>query len=224
MKSPPEISQFRLLPLFRELDRDTLAQIAAHAHWRELASGEALFSQGQAGTHFYLVKSGTIKLYLLSADGQEHVLEMIGREGLFAEAIMFTGGNYPVHAAALEPSRLVAFESASFRQLLQERPKLCMGMLAALSRQLHSLIADIDRVTLQHGSRRLAQYLLAQPSRSTGSERVVQLPASKQAIASLLDIRPETLSRMFAQLTDQGLIRVQGDAIVVLSAKRLKQI
>ncbi len=210
-----------MAPLFRELDRDTLAQIAEHARWRELDGNETLFAQGDSGKHFFLVKSGAVKLYLLSEDGQEHTLEIIGREGLFAEAVMFMGGNYPEYASTLAPSRLIAFDSAFFRHLLQDRPKLCLSLLAALSRQLHALVADIDRVTLQSGTRRLAQYLLLQPAHVMAGERVVQLPVSKQAIASLLDIRPETLSRVFARLADQGLIRVQGDAVVLVSVKQL---
>jgi CRP-like cAMP-binding protein len=220
----PDISHFRLAPLFRDIDRATLTQIAAHAHWKELDTGESLFTQGESGKQFFLIKTGTVKLYLLSESGQEHTLEILGRERLFAEAVMFMGGCYPVNAIALEPCRLIAFDSAYFRHLLQDQPKLCLGLLAALSRQLHTLLADIDRIALQSGSRRLAQYLLTQLAQPATEARVVVLNVNKQEIASLLDIRPETFSRILARLAEDGLIRVQGDSIVLESPERLKRI
>ena len=220
----PDSSQFRLAPLFRELDHDTLTQIAAHARWRHIEAGDTLFAQGDAGKHFFLVKSGAVKLYLLSDNGQEHTLEIIGRERMFAEAVMFMGGNYPVYASALESGRLIAFDSVHFHRLLQDNSRLCLSLLAAMSRQMHALVADIDRLSLQSGARRLAQYLLAQPAHTHDNRRVLQLPASKQAIASLLDIRPETLSRIFSRMAEDGLIRVDNDTVIILAVNQLNQI
>ena len=220
----PDVSQFRLAHLFRDLDRDVLAQLALHSRWRMLEAAEPLFSQGEEGRSFFLLKSGAVRLYLLSENGQEHTLELIGREQIFAEAVMFMGGSYPVHAQALETSRLIAFDSAFFHGLLLERPRLCLNLLASMSRQLHGLVQDIDRITLQQGARRLAQYLLAQPGILQQTGRVIQLPASKQAIASLLDIRPETLSRLLARFIEDGLIQVDASAIRLLQPEQLKRI
>ncbi len=220
----PAFSDFGLAPLFRDLDRTLLADVAAHAQWRELDTGQTLFSRGEAGRHFFLLKQGAVRLHLLSESGLEHTIEIVRREQLFAEAVMFMGGNYPVHASALEPSRLIAFDATHFHDRLLEQPRLGLNMLAAMSRHLHALVQDIDRLTMQQGARRLAQYLLAQPGILHSGERVIQLPASKQAIASLLDIRPETLSRLLARFSDDGLIRVRQAEIGLLQPERLNQI
>lgn len=220
----PDIKDFRLAHLFRDLERDVLAQIARQAVWRELAASEPLFARGDTGKYFFLVKTGAVKLFLLSEDGEEHIMEIIGRERLFAEAVMFMGGSYPVYATALEPTRLIAFDARFFVSLLRNNPSLCLTLLATMSRQMHALVAEIDRLTLQSSARRLAQYLLAQPARKSGGSRQVALPASKQTIASLLDIRPETLSRLLARLTDDGLIAVHADSITILQPTLLDQV
>ncbi|MDR3391621.1 MAG: Crp/Fnr family transcriptional regulator [Sulfuriferula sp.] len=220
----PDIKDFRLAHLFRDLDRDVLTHIARHATWREFNAGETLFAKGDTGKYFFLVKSGAVKLFLLSEDGEEHIMELIGREQLFAEAVMFMGGSYPVSAAALEQTRLIAFDARFFASLLRDNSGLCLTLLAAMSRQMHTLVAEIDRLTLQSSTRRLAQYLLAQLARKENSTWVVPLPASKQNIASLLDIRPETLSRILARLADDGLIAVHADSIAILQPALLDQV
>ena len=201
-----------------------LAQIVQHASWRELSAGEPLFAKGDPGKHFFLVKSGAVKLFLLSADGQEHIIEIVGREQLFAEAVMFMGGSYPIYASALENSRVIAFDAHFFATLLRNNASLCLTLLAAMSRQMHTLLAEIDQLTLQTSTRRLAQYLLAQPARKIANARMIQLPTTKQNIASLLDIRPETLSRILARLVDDGLISSNADSITILQPGLLNQV
>lgn len=220
----PDIKDFRLAYLFRDLDRELLAQIAERACWRELDAGAPLFAKNDPGNRFYLVKTGTMKLFLLAEDGQEHVMELIGREHLFAEAVMFMGGRYPVHAAALEPTRLIAFDAGFFMNLLRGNTDLCLALLAAMSRRVHGLVTEIDRLTLQTGVQRFAQYLLAQPAQKSADTRTIRLPASKQTIASLLGIQPETLSRILSKLRDEGLIQVNAETVVVLQPDALSRI
>lgn len=224
MPTLPDIKDFRLAYLFRDLDRALLAKIAERACWRELDAGEALFAKNDPGNRFFLVKTGTMKLFLLAEDGQAHVVELIGREHLFAEAVMFMGGRYPVHAAALEPTRLIAFDANFFLGLLRGNADLCVTLLAAMSRRMHALVTEIDRLTLQSGVQRFAQYLLAQPAQKAAGTRTVRLPAPKQAIASLLGIQPETLSRILSKLRDDGLVQVSGDTVVVLDYEALSRI
>jgi len=224
MPTTPDIKDFRLAYLFRDLDRELLAQIAERACWRDLDAGAPLFAKNDPGNRFYLVKTGTMKLFLLAEDGQEHVMELIGREHLFAEAVMFMGGRYPVHAAALEPTRLIAFDAGFFMGLLRGNTDLCLALLAAMSRRVHGLVTEIDRLTLQTGVQRFAQYLLAQPAQKSADTRTIRLPASKQTIASLLGIQPETLSRILSKLRDEGLIQVSAETVVVLKPDALGRI
>lgn len=224
MPSTPDIKDFRLAYLFRDLDRVLLAQIAERACWRDMAAGEQLFARNDPGNRFFLVKTGTIKLFLLAEDGQEHVMELIGREHLFAEAVMFMGGRYPVHASALETTRLIAFDADFFLGLLRRDADLCLALLAAMSRRIHGLVTEIDRLTLQTGAQRFAQYLLAQPAKKSVDTRTIRLPASKQTIASLLGIQPETLSRILSKLRDEGLIQVNADTVIVLKPDELSRI
>lgn len=224
MNATPEISSFRLAPLFRELDRELLAQIAQHAHWHELGTGEPLFAKGDTGQHFFLVKTGVIKLFLLSEDGEEHITEIVSREQLFAEAVMFMGDAYPMYATALESSRLIAFDAHFFMTLLRGNADLCLKLLAALSRQLHALVADIDGLTLHSGTKRLARYLLAQPAKKTAGIAVVELPVAKQTLASLLDLRPETLSRILNRLAEEGLIAIDAERITLIEPTALQRL
>lgn len=214
----------RRLPLFAELDDAQLARVMDSAHPRHLDRGERLFTQGDPARCFFLVRDGAIKLFLLSRDGTEKVIEVLRDGDLFAEAVMFMDGHrYPVSAEALAATELLAFDNAVFLELLHESPDLAFKALGALSRRMHGLLQEIDELTLHNATWRLVVWLLAEAERD-GSDGAFTLAIPKQVIASRLSIKPETLSRIFARLRDDGLIRVEGERLEIRDRAGLQKL
>jgi CRP-like cAMP-binding protein len=50
----------------------------------------------------------------------------------------------------------------------------------------------------------------------------IELPATKQVIASRLNLTPETLSRVFHALSGAGLITVSGKQVTIHDIRRLR--
>lgn len=220
--TPNDIAQFRHVYLFSELSEQELARVAAHATVYTLSQGETLFRQGEACKHFYLVQTGVVKLYRLSPSGEEKVIELISPDQLFAEAVMFMGGLYPLHADTIEPVKLLVFDSHDFSNLLHENIELCFRLMSAMSRRMHGLINEIDRLTLHSGTERLIQYLLDQLPEDSASAPSIHLKVPKLVIASRLGIQPETLSRILSKLRQEGLLEVSEDTILLRDVAALR--
>ena len=196
--------------------------VLAHATIRTLTQGERLFDQGDPCTHFFFVLSGIIKLCRVAPSGEEKVMDLVRQGHYFAEAVMFMGGRYPVHARALETTRLVALDNKHFLGLLQGNGDLCLRMLSTMSRRMHGMINEIDNLTLHSGAQRVIGYLLEQlPQGMTSSS--VRLSVPKHVIASRLAIQPETLSRVLAKLRGEHLIDVHDDTIVLNDVEALRR-
>lgn len=181
----------------------------------ELAAKQRLFGQGDPADRFYWVRSGMVKLSRLSPAGEEKVLELIAPGQTFGEAIMFMGSEgarYPVNAEAVEATEVIGFDNAAFLRVLRDSPETSLRLLAAMSKRLHSLVNEIDQITLQSATARLVDYLLAH---TCEDGETLQLPAAKHVFASRISVKPETLSRLFSRLSEAGLITVRGAEIVV---------
>jgi len=94
--------------------------------------------------------------------------------------------------------------------------------------RLHSLIQDVESYSLRSSTQRVIGYLLQQcpatgGSGETSGQAAFILPASKQVIASRLNLSPETLSRIFAELSRAGLIDVDGRAVKVSAVTQLRE-
>jgi CRP-like cAMP-binding protein len=226
IQSPVLPDELRRVYLFASLDAAQFAQVQRSARLRRLAADEELFRQRQPVEHFFLLTSGQIKLFRLSADGGEKVIEIIRPGQTFAEAAMFMERDlgYPVNAAAIEPSEVWVFERKVFMDILRHSVDACFGLMATMSARLHRQLNDIDRLTLHNATYRLVSYLMQEADENSGGNERVHLTTPKNIIASRLSIQPETFSRILSNLARRGLIEVEGQSIVLRDRVALARI
>ncbi len=210
--------------LFSGLQDDEYLEAIGHAAPVHLAPGQLLFSQGDSVQAFYWVAEGIMKLFRASPQGDEKVIELVGANRLFAEAVLFMGGQYPVNAAAQTPVRLVAINGREFKAWLAQDASRCFKLMAGMSARMHKLVNEIDRLTLMKGADRLLQYLLDHSDPDETGRQKVELEAPKQIIASRIGVKPETLSRLLHKLSDQGCIEIQGQTLYMSDPEKLRQI
>ena len=225
--SPPvsDLQTLRQAYLFADVDDSQLARLCQDIQLLELEPGETLFHHGQPATRFFFVRTGQIKLFRVSPDGHEKIIEIIRPGQTFAEAVMFMGeqARYPVSCAAITAVELFAFDQKSFLKALTQSHEISFGMLASMSRRLHMLVNQIDSLTLQNATYRLVMYLLEQAPRAA-SAADLELSTPKSAIASRLAIQPETFSRILGKLRDQQLLEVHGHHIVLRNLAGLREL
>lgn len=216
-----DLALLRRCYLFAGMAEADYREVVEHAHSVQLAAGQTLFQQDTPFTALYWVVEGMIRLYRVSPQGEEKVIDLVGPGRSFAEAVMFMGGNYPVCAAALAPSRLIAIDGAHLRHWLAQDTGRCFRLMAAMSVRMQKLVGDIEQLTLMKGADRLVQYLLDHADPDETGRQMVELEAPKQVIASRLGIKPETFSRLLHKLSDQGLIEVHESRVYLLDTERL---
>lgn len=199
------------LPLFNEMHPHELQRLAGGTQMRRYARAQALFSVGQPCEEFHVVVSGQVKLYALAPSGQEKVIEIVGAGQSFAEALMFTGRPYIVHAQSLADTLVLTVGKGAVLAEIERDPRFALRMLAGISRRLHGLVQDVESAALHSGLQRVIGYLLRDlvidgqlPPQGT----TVSLPVSKATVASLLNLTPEYFSRVLRELEDSGQIEV----------------
>ena len=203
------IQQLRQHDLFAALTESQWADIVPHTHLRAFASGQRLFSHGDPAHEFFLLREGVVKLYRVSAGGQEKVMRLIRGGMTYAESVMFMDEpRYPVHAEGVDAGVLVAIESAAYLGVLRESFDVCRSVMARMTARLHANWDEIEALTLQNSRYRVVSYLLGLVPADAAGETRVTLPSRKALIAAQLAATPETLSRILHALCDEGLIAI----------------
>jgi CRP/FNR family transcriptional regulator len=213
MKAVPQI--IAGIPLFSGLTERQLAEVRRIAVEKVHAREEIIFMEGDDGYGFYILLSGRVKIFKLSPDGREQILHIITEGQPFGEVPVFAGQKFPANAQALVPCRTLFFPRDAFKATISANPALAMKMLAELSLKLRQFTVQVENLSLKEIPARLASYLIYLSAEQKRHDRV-KLTISKGQLASLLGTIPETLSRIFARLSDQHLIRVEGRIIHLL--------
>ena len=211
------------IPLFNGLPDDQLSAIRQIAVEKQYNKGQTIFSEEDETKGLFVVVNGRVKIYKVSSEGKEQILHIIEAGQSFGEVTLFTGQQMPANAQALAKSRLLVFPRSAFVGLVTANPSLALNLLAILSKKLRQFAAQIENLSLKEIPARLASYLIYL-AEEQGSEDVVTLNVSKGQLASLLGTIPETLSRIFAKLSGQNLIRVEGPKITLLDLQGIEDL
>jgi CRP-like cAMP-binding protein len=212
------------MPLFSAMSPDDLESIGAATREKRLQKGEMLFQRGDAPKGFYYVIFGQMKLAFSSPQGNEKVVEILGPHQSFGEAVMFMDRNYPVFAEALADTLLLHVGREAVLDQIDHDPGFARRMLAGMAIRLHTMVRDVESYSLRSSTQRVIGYLLQQAHTAPCEDRqqVIDLPTSKQIIASRLNLTPETLSRIFHDLSSNQLISVHGKQITLHDLDKLR--
>jgi CRP/FNR family cyclic AMP-dependent transcriptional regulator len=214
--------------LFADLSPAELAALAGLMRSRPYARDEVIYLRGDAGTAFYVIASGKVKIALTSSEGKELILRRLVRGGLHGELALLDDEPRSADAVTTEASVLLVLHRDAFRQFLAEHPGVATRLLATVSQYLRRNAELIQDAAFLDVPARLARILLelASPSGPT------QLPPPgavlpdriKQAeLASLVGATRESINKCLAAFEKQGLISHEKGQITLLRPIGLKQ-
>src|SRR6201988_2034247 len=116
--------------LLKDEDRTELANVVDAV---KLNAGDTLFHTGDPGESLFIVRSGSIELYIKDTAGQKIVLTIAEEGNLFGELSLLDSGPRTATAIALTDSELLVLDRDDLLLLFQKRPDAALNMLAAMS-------------------------------------------------------------------------------------------
>lgn len=177
------------------------------------ARNEGIFGEADPAEYIYRVRSGTVRLYRILADGRR----MIGSFAFAGDSFGIEAGDeYTFSAEAVTDCEIVATPRlAVFRRAETDHAFSRLLWQAAVS-ELAGARKHMLVLSCQSAVERVSSFLLDMARRNAPGDRVVTLPMSRQDIADYLGLTIETVSRTITQLTERGAIEVQSSRRIVL--------
>lgn len=208
-------------PLFRQIcNADFKLVLEKAKHW-ELKSHTSIYSEGEACQRFFLVIEGSVKLFMLAEDGSERVVgNAIPLQAIGEHEIFTTEQTYHHYAETTTPTRLIAFSSASYLSILQKNNLSAFSFLNYLAEKRSSHFFEIETVTTGSAKQRVLSYLkmiCKYKSKHPDGFSEVSLPIPKHQIASYLGMKPETFSRVLADLKESNIIINKHREVIIIN-------
>lgn len=221
-----DLELFRSSPLFSRMAKTVCEALLADAEIMSVPAGGTIFWKEERADRIYLVLDGRVKIYNITADGNETVVTLVAPGHTFGELDIFASARQPstarhsLYADAIRRTRLMVIPSSSLLQCMEENPEVSFSIAEALSERTRTLLHQTQTLELQSMPHRVAKFLLQLSLDHTGPA-VITLPFEKYLIAKRLGMSPETFSR--ALLTLQGVgVKSSRANIYVSDLERLR--
>jgi CRP-like cAMP-binding protein len=221
-----KVAALRRTALFGELEAAPLAALAERAVGRRLARGEQLFGAGEEARGLYVVVEGSIKAFRMSLDGREQVIHVEREGATLAEVPVFDDGPTPSNVAAETDAVVLFIDKRDVRRLCLEHPGIALAALKVLAGRLRRCSDLVATLSLQDVSQRLARFLLSEAAargERSGDGVAVDLPLTKEQIATRIGSVREVVSRAFTRLQNDGFVAVDGHRVTILDEPALRE-
>jgi predicted acylesterase/phospholipase RssA/CRP-like cAMP-binding protein len=134
--SDPDLATFLAdIAFFAALDETTRRELAGELEPVNVAAGQMIFRQGDAGDGLYLVVSGRLRVSVAGegpGDGPDRMLYDLGRGAIVGEMALLTDRPRAATVHAVRDSDLLLLRVSSFTSLMERSPALVTGMIRLL--------------------------------------------------------------------------------------------
>ena len=192
--------------LFAGLPPSAKRELLARARHTAHACGDIIVHEGDPIESIIVVRTGRIKTYRSTSDGEQHVLDVLHDGQALWHGLFLDNRTYGYSVSCLTPVRLCLIHRADVEQMLANHPDVAMGLIRMVCTELDRAEERIMMLSIRDPRRRLAEYLLVRDRSCTGPEIHLKL----DDIASSVGLRPETVSRNIARFDREGLVRRMG--------------
>lgn len=213
------IASLRHCSLFAQVDSPTLETVARTLRRRRFKRNGVIFHQGDPGDSLFIIESGSVKVVLLSPDGGEDaIIATLGPGMSFGELALLDGAARSASAIAVEPVEALVLDRGSFDQLLDTEPQFRHSIVAGLALELRRLTGHVEELHFLDLPGRLAMRIVRMAEEvAPGTHHDVRLPwpFTQSELAAMIGGARQSINRMLQGLIEDGLIRFDGDVLVI---------
>jgi CRP/FNR family cyclic AMP-dependent transcriptional regulator len=211
--------------IFQHLGPDDLKKVAKIAKPKRVGANTVVFFEGNRADAFFIVLSGSLKVFQTAKDGRVKVLSTMGPGETFGELAMLDGHPRSASVETVAASELLVISRKDFRDLATATPGILWGVLEGVCARLRAQNDSELEAAFQGTQYRVAKAILKLAEKhGKKADAGVRVPQTFGArdVAEMAASTVDRVERILEKLEDDGLVHVEdGDLIIPdLSALR----
>ncbi len=209
----------RNVSLFESLDDEELEALSELTFTRSFSKDGIIILAEEEGNTLFIIKRGQVKVSIVSEEGREVILSLLGAGTVFGELSLLDGKPRSANVTATEETDLIMLRRADFVQLIYKMPQIATALLAELATRLRKTDRQVEGLALLDVTSRISETLLqlaADQGVETANGVVIENRPTHQELANMSGTTRETVSRVLKRLENQGYIKCNGRRITIL--------
>ena len=201
-----------------DVDRETMCRTAYQVHFKKGTN----IHDGNECTGVILVKTGSLRLYILSEDGKEITLYRIfpGEMCMLSASCVLETITFDVFVDSEENSDCVVIGGCIFEDLSRRMSEVKIFALETALSRFSDVMWVMQQILFMSLDKRLAIFLIDESSKR-GSDTIT---LTHEQIAKYMGSAREVVSRMLKYFSSEGLVEVSRGGIKLLDKKRIREL
>ncbi|OPH48591.1 hypothetical protein BC351_09015 [Paenibacillus ferrarius] len=199
------------VPLFSQLNADQLNALAQICTRRSYKGNTILFAEKDAGSVFYMVLSGSVKIYTASHTGEEKILSICKAGESFGELSLIDGKPRSASAQTLEDCLLLSLTTHNFLELLRSHFDIALGIMQELSSRLRDTNQHVHDLTFLDARTRVIKSLITLANKHglrSGTMITIKLMLNFDEISQLAGVQKAALMQVIRDLEEKAILTI----------------
>jgi len=200
--------------LFKNLNDEDIKEIEQFTIIKNLKKDEIVFYEKEEPNYLHLLIKGSARVYKIDNKGNELVIHKFYPVSLIAELPNFEKIPYPANCAMDSSGVILKIEFEKFKKFMQ-KADVCMQIMSSLLRKMKYLDSVIQNNLIFDTETKIAKFIYENPQ--------IFEELKQHSIATLLNIKPETLSRKLKRFKELGIIKNENSKLKIENLEKIKE-
>jgi CRP/FNR family transcriptional regulator, cyclic AMP receptor protein len=177
----------------------------------DLRKGQVIFRQGEDADGVVYIKSGKVKVTVLSQHGKEAVVALLGADEFLGEGCLIGQPKRIATATAMTECKIMRVDKAEIRQILQEEPVFSQMFISHVLMRNARVEEDLVDQLFNSTEKRLARLLLLLANfGKEGKPEPIVAKISQETLAEMIGTTRSRVSHFMNKFRDMGFIEYNG--------------
>lgn len=207
------------LAVFQDLSPREMDELNRITTMSTVSRGRVFFRPEEPGEILFILKSGRVQLYRITADGKKLVTAILGPHTLFGEMVLIGAKLHNTFAEAVEDCLICVLSRNDLERLILGKPQIALRLLELIGQRLQEAEAMLETMAFKGIPARLSSLLLGLAKAQANNE-IIGL--THQELAERVGTYRETATQVLNDLRSAGYIEIGRKRIKLLNRTGLE--
>lgn len=215
--------------IFKDLSEKDKDKVVSFFRKEEYEKGETIFTPYEDFKNFYMVNSGKVLLYEVSAEGKKIIIDILKAGDIFFNfSLMFdSSAELTDFASVTEGSEIYKMDKDDFFEIISKYPKVALNVIGELSRKLNEADSRMRDLALNNATIRIINELLRLSKKSgeglEDNKVKISIRLTHEELAEMIGTSRETATKILKKLRKLSFINLAKDRHIILNTNKIKE-
>ena len=200
------------IPMFSALGQNYIKELQEEIHIKHYTKESIVFYEGDESEYLHILMHGSVKLYKTTPKGSQIQINRFSAPGLIAEYACFEKEPFPATCEFVTDGTIGLLHFDKLYDYLNQ-PQFSLELIKSLTGKISLLSALVHKETILSSEAKVADLML---KKVTIFNRL-----KNNEIASILNLTPETFSRILTKMKKEGIIKIENHKLHILNQDAL---